>query len=38
LGEGADYDTQILSLAYKEGKAIIKFEAAPRAKAENDKR
>jgi tetratricopeptide (TPR) repeat protein len=37
LVDGAYYDTQIMWLAYKEAKALIKFEAAPPPKTENDK-
>jgi WD40 repeat protein/tetratricopeptide (TPR) repeat protein len=38
LTDGAYYDTQIMWLAYKEAKALIKFEPAPPPKAENDKK
>jgi tetratricopeptide (TPR) repeat protein len=37
LVDGAYYDTQIMWLAYKEAKAMIKFEAASPPKTENDK-
>jgi hypothetical protein len=38
LAEGAYYDTLIMWLAYKEAKAMIKFESAPPLKRENDQK
>ena len=38
LASDADHDDLILWLAYKEAKAMIKFEAAPPPKAEKDKK
>jgi hypothetical protein len=38
LAGDADHDDLILWLAYKEAKAMIKFEAVPPPKAENDKK
>jgi hypothetical protein len=38
LGSYADHDDLILWLAYKEAKAMIKFETAPPSKAEKDKK
>jgi serine/threonine-protein kinase len=38
LAGDADHDDLILWLAYKEAKAIIKFDAAPPSKAEKDKK
>jgi hypothetical protein len=38
LADNAFYDDLILWLAYKEAKAIIKFDAAPPPKAESDKK
>jgi tetratricopeptide (TPR) repeat protein len=38
LANGAYWDDLILWLAYKEAKAMLEFDAAPRPKAENDKR
>lgn len=38
LANGAYYDDLILWLAYKEAKAMIKFERVPPQKAENDKK
>ena len=38
LANKATHDDLILWLAYKEAKAMIQFDAAPRAKAENDKK
>ena len=38
LAGDADHDDLILWLAYKEAKAMIKFEAVPPQKAENDKK
>jgi tetratricopeptide (TPR) repeat protein len=37
LTDGAYYDTQIMWLAYKEAKAMIKFDVAPPPKGKNDK-
>jgi hypothetical protein len=37
LDNGAGWDDLILWLAYKEAKAMIQFDPAPPAKAENDK-
>ena len=38
LAGDADHDDLILWLAYKEAKAMIKFEPVPPQKAENDKK
>jgi tetratricopeptide (TPR) repeat protein len=38
LAAGANADDLILWLAYKEAKALIRFDAAPAAKAKNDKK
>jgi hypothetical protein len=38
FANGAYYDDLILWLAYKEAKAMIGFDAAPPAKAENAKK
>ena len=38
LSGGASHDDLILWLAYKEAKAMIKFDAAPPPKAENAKK
>ena len=37
LADGAGHDDLILWLAYKEAKAMIQFDAAPPARAENGK-
>ena len=38
LARNVTHDDLILWLAYKEAKALIKFEAAPPPEAENDKK
>ena len=38
MAGNANHDDLILWLAYKEAKALIQFDAAPRPKAENEKK
>jgi hypothetical protein len=38
IAKGVDHDDLIMWLGYQEAKAMIKFDAVPPPKAENDKK